>query len=176
MASTVHTPPPVGVHRHHSPKLVCFGILLASLAIAGIVVPMEWNLLAVLADLPKWSGLQQLLAVVPLASWLLMLVWGTAVPVSLLLALRYHRNATGAALALGFAALALLWYMHMPALNQCDNLYPNPSLCTGLQWSYSLSLAVANAVYLFAIIVGLLSGIGLIATKVDDGEKPGLWR
>lgn len=178
MASTVHTPPAGDMavhHRHHSPKLVCFGILLASLAIAGIVVPLEWNVLTVLADLPKWAALQHLLAQAPLASWLLMLVWGTAVPVSLVVALRYHRNAAGAALAIGFAVLALLWYTHMPALSQCESTYQNATLCNGLQWSYSMSLALANAVYLFAVIVGLLSGIGLIATKVDDDSKPGLW-
>ena len=172
MASIVHTSR-AGA-PHHSPKLVCFGILLASLAIAGIVLPMEWNVLALLAELPKWAGLQQLLARAPLASWLLMLLWGTAVPLSLLLALRYHRNAIGAALAIGFAALALLWYMHMPALSQCSDIYQNAALCSGLQWSYSLSLAIANAVYLFAVILGLLSGIGLIATKVGY-DKPGLW-
>ncbi len=174
MASITHSPthsntlPSAGVHTHFSAKLVCLGILVLSLVAAAIVVPLEWNLLHLMQQAPQWTALATWLAQAPLASWLMMFVWGTAVPVSLIVMLRHHRNVLGVLAAIGFALIAVAWYIHMPALATCVPTYGNTVLCNAISWGFSLSLSLANAVYLFALFFGILTGIGVATTQLDD--------
>ena len=70
-------------HHRSRGKGLLLALVLASLAVAGIVLPFVWDLLGFVNSLPKLAWLQQMLAVAPGLSWLMMFAWGLAVPAAL---------------------------------------------------------------------------------------------
>ena len=158
-------------HPSTRSKNLLLALALTSLVVAGLVLPLVWDFLAMINEIPKMQWLQSLLAVSPAASWLMMFVWGTLVPVSLLVMLRFHRNVIGALAALAFAVVAVVWYVHMPQQSQCAALYSDSLWCAAIAWGYSLSLGIANAVYLFALVMLLLGGVSFAAMPKDDEEE-----
>jgi hypothetical protein len=66
--------------------------------------------------------------------------------------------------------LAVVWYMHMPALQQCSLLSGMGDACRLLQAVYPLSLGLAVAVYLFGLVVLLLSSLGLVSLAPADED------
>lgn len=161
------SPPALRSIRRRS---LLFGLALLSLALAGAILPLVWNVLAWINGLSKWEGLHQALMQMPLASWLLMFVWGAAVPLTLIaLLLRPSR-----ALALGLAAAmlgAVAWYVHMPDVGQCSALYAQASWCGSLRWAQTLSLAIATSVYVFAIFLAALAGLGMLLWPGADAPR-----
>jgi hypothetical protein len=159
-------------HTHHpfTLKRICLGVLLLCIAAAALALPLVRDALNLIQSQAHWAPLEHWLAQAPMASWLMMFVWGTLTPVSLLVMLRYHRNVLGVLAAIGFALVAVVWYMHMPALAQCAALYNDSIWCAAISWGYSLSLGIANAVYLFALVMALLGGISVATTSGDDEE------
>lgn len=174
MAVTTHanpfpsSPASTSKRSHFSAKRVCLGVLLLCIGIAALALPLVRNALNLIQAQAHWAPLEQWLAQAPMASWLMMFVWGTLVPVSLLVMLRFHRNVLGVLTALCFAAIAVVWYVHMPAQSGCGVLYQGSVWCTVIAWGYSLSLGIANAVYLFALVMALLGGISVATTRADD--------
>ena len=71
--SLLHSSP----HQRHC---LLRALALASLAIAGIALPFVWDFLAAINSMPKMHWLQQMLEQMPAASWLMMFVWGGAIP------------------------------------------------------------------------------------------------
>lgn len=67
---------PSGVHHRSRGKGLLLALGLASLAVAGIVLPFVWDLLGFVNGLPKMEWLQSILAVSPVFSWLMMFAWG----------------------------------------------------------------------------------------------------
>ena len=152
-------------------------LALASLVIAGLVLPFVWDLLAVINDLPKMGWLQNLLALSPALSWLMMFVWGAGIPLALLLCLYqspHHKLRNGVLVAV-LMLVTVTWYVHMPISGQCLNTYPNAGwACLALQWGYSLSLGIATAAYVFTMFAMALSALGLMADNILDGStEPG---
>ena len=144
---------------------------LASLAIAGLILPFVWDVLSIVNEMPKIGWLQHALAQVPVLSWLMMFVWGIAIPGVLLWSMHRttpHKLATVVAM-LVLMWIAVTWYVHMPVSGQCMNLYAQWAwACTTLQWAYSLSLGIATAAYVF-IMLGLgLSALGMLAEGLDE--------
>ena len=146
---------------------------LASLAIAGLILPFVWDVLSLVNEMPKMNWLQHALAQAPALSWLMMFVWGAAIPGVLLWSMhqeKHHKIATIATM-LALRWVAVTWYVHMPVSGQCDSLYSQWSwACTVLQWAYSLSLGLATATYVFVMLGLGLSALGLLAEGLD--EKP----
>ena len=146
---------------------------LASLAIAGLILPFVWDVLSLVNEMPKMDWLQETLAQAPVLSWLMMFVWGAAIPGVLLWRMhqqRHHKLMTVTAM-LALMWIAITWYVHMPVSGQCGNLYPQWAwACTVLQWAYSLSLGLATATYVFVMLGLGLSALGLLAEGLD--EKP----
>ena len=164
---------PQGRHAHFSARRVCLGILLLCIGIAALALPLVRDALNLVQAQAHWKPLEHWLAQAPMASWLMMFVWGTLVPVSLLVMLRFHRNMLGVLAALAFAVVAVVWYVHMPQQSQCTALYNDSLWCAAIAWGYSLSLGIANAVYLFALVMLLLGGISFAAMpKDDENESP----
>ena len=158
-------------HPSRRSKNLLRALALASLALAGLILPFVWNLLSAINDLPKMAWLQQLLGVVPVFSWLMMFLWGSAIPLALLLCLheQYRRRAAVALLVLMF--IAITWYVHMPASGQCNALYPHASwACGALDWGFSLSLGFATAVYVFTVLAIGISAMGLLADSLGDPQ------
>ena len=160
-------------HPSQRSKNLLLAIALASLALAGFIVPFVWDVLASVDALPKMAWLQNLLATSPIFSWLMMFVWGASIPLMLLFMLRQapaHRVRNGlAVLALMF--IAITWFVHMTPAAHCDTLYPNAGLaCSALRWGFSTSLGLATAAYVFAIFVVGFSSIGLFVQCI--GDKP----
>ena len=149
--------------------LLCSAAGLSLLACVA-VLPMVWNLLTLLHTLPHWGLLQRVLAHSPMTAWLLMLAWGAAVPLCLLATLFGGLHWRGALITVGALLLAVVWYMHMPALQQCSVLYGMGGVCRLLQAVYPLSLGLAVAVYLFGLVVLLLSGLGLVSLVPSDED------
>ena len=179
MAVTTHANPfpsaPASTSKrsHFSAKRVCLGVLLLCIGIAALALPLVRNALNLIQAQAHWAPLEQWLAQAPMASWLMMFVWGTLVPVSLLVMLRFHRNVLGVLAALAFAVVAVVWYVHMPQQSQCTALYNDSLWCAAIAWGYSLSLGIANAVYLFALVMLLLGGVSFAAMpKDDENESP----
>ena len=141
-----------------------------SLVACMAVLPMVWNLLTLLHTLPHWGLLQRVLAHSPMTAWLLMLAWGAAVPLCLLATLFGGLHWRGALLTVAALLLAVVWYMHMPALQQCSLLYGMGGVCRLLQAVYPLSLGLAVAVYLFGLLVLLLSSLGLVNLEPSDED------
>lgn len=152
--------------------LLCSAAGLSLLACVA-VMPMVWNLLTLLHTLPHWGLLQRVLAHSPMTAWLLMLAWGAAVPLCLLATLFGGLHWRGALCTVGALLLAVVWYMHMPALQQCGALYGMGGmggLCRLLQAIYPLSLGLAVTVYLFGLLVLLLSSLGLVNLEPSDED------
>lgn len=161
-----HKPAPV--RKLSRSKGLMLALLLASLAVAGMVMPFVWNMLGAINELPKMAWLQSALAVVPVLSWLLMFAWGIAVPVALVYAL-YHPQSHAWRNALLVAALmlaAVTWYVHMPAATQCLSWYAQPRACSALQWGFNMSLGIATAAYVFIVFILALSALGLAAESI----------
>lgn len=160
-------------HLHPSPRnrSLLLALVLASLAVAGLVLPFVWNVLGAINELPKMLWLQHALAEVPIASWLMMFVWGAAVPAVLLLGM-HKAPAFRVSCALTIAALMLIavtWYVHMPASSQCMAMYSKAEwACMLLRWGYSLSLGLATAAYVFIMLAMGFSALGLLAENLDD--------
>ncbi|GAB2804988.1 hypothetical protein GCM10027276_02010 [Comamonas piscis] len=166
--------PAGGPHRRHfSAKRICLGLVLLCVAIAALALPLVRDGLQLIQSQLHWTALSNWLAQAPMASWLMMFVWGALVPLSLIAMLRYHRNALGVIAALAFAAVAVIWYVHMPALSTCGALYQGSIWCSVISWGYSLSLGISNAVYLFALVMALLGGISFAAIPEDEEENTG---
>ncbi|KLO58849.1 hypothetical protein ACF8PL_11215 [Delftia sp. WSY_4] len=166
---------PSGVHHRSRGKGLLLALGLASLAVAGIVLPFVWDLLGFVNGLPKMEWLQSILAVSPVFSWLMMFAWGLAVPVALIYAL-YHPQThpwANAAMVAGAMFIAVTWYVHMPAASQCTAMYPQTGMaCSVLQWGFSMSLGVATAAYVFLVFMIALSSLGLLAECVSRNEPP----
>lgn len=150
-------------------------VLLCGAAVFGLlasvaVLPTVWNLLTLLHTLPHWDLLERMLAHSPMTAWLLMLAWGAAVPLCLLATLFGGLHWRGALLTVGALLLAVVWYMHMPALQQCSLLSGMGDACRLLQTVYPLSLGLAVAVYLFGLVVLLLSSLGLVSLAPADED------
>lgn len=150
-------PAPSTFQRHH----LLWALALASLAAAGAVLPLAWNLLDLLSGLPKLGWLQALLGAVPVASWLLMFVWGAAVPLALMEALHRPRGLHSALRIGGWMLLALAWYAHMPQAALCEQIYHWQTACSALRWGFSLSLGLATAAYVFLVFVLALAALEL---------------
>ena len=157
----------------HQRQCLLRALALASLAIAGIALPFVWDFLAAINSMPKMHWLQQMLEQMPATSWLMMFVWGAAIPLVLLHSLQQtpsHKLRT-VVLMLVLMWIAITWYVHMPVSGQCGSLYPQWTwACTVLQWAYSLSLGLATATYVFVMLALGLSALGLLAEGLD--EKP----
>ena len=117
------------------------------------------------------AWLTDLLARSPVASWLLMFFWGATIPLMLLFTLHqspHHRvrNILGV-LVLMF--IAVTWYVHMPASNQCSALYASWDwACSVLQWGYSMSLVLSIAAYAFLMLGLMVTALGLFAEGLED--------
>lgn len=146
-------------------------LALASLAAAGFALPFVWDVLGAINEMPKMHWLQSLLSIEPPISWLMMFIWGSAIPLVLLLAMHQapaHRL-RNAVLVLVLMWLAVTWYVHMPASGMCPVFYPSAELaCTALQWGYSLSLGIATATYVFAMLALGFSALGLLAESLEE--------
>ena len=146
-------------------------LALASLAVAGFVLPFVWDVLAAINELPKMAWLQAVLAQVPLVSWLMMFVWGAAIPAVLLLSMQVwptHRL-RNAAMVMALMLVAVTWYVHMPASSRCAAIYPGATwACEVLQWGYSLSLGIATATYVFTMLAMGFSALGLLAESFEE--------
>lgn len=170
----LHSTPSEGHHRRHfSAKRICLGIVLLCVALAALVLPLVRDGLQLIQTQLHWPALSSWLAQASMASWLMMFVWGALVPLSLIAMLRYHRNVLGVVVALAFAAVAVIWYVHMPAQSGCAAQYKDSIWCSVIAWGYSLSLGISNAVYLFALVMALLGGISFAAIPEDDEEVTG---
>lgn len=157
-------------------RSLLWGAGVVSLVGCGAALPAVWNLLAFIHTLPRWDWLAQNLAQAPMAAWLMMLVWGTAVPLCLLATLWGGLRWRGGLLTAGLALWAVAWYVHMPALSQCAALYDGGSACTVLQTVYPLSLGLTVAVYLFGLCVLLLGGLGLVSRTTLQPDELELHR
>ncbi|MDR0225041.1 MAG: hypothetical protein LBI66_01350 [Burkholderiaceae bacterium] len=175
-ALITHSQPSPGAHHRSRGKGLLLALGLASLAVAGIVLPFVWDLLGFVNGLPKMGWLQSALAFSPVFSWLMMFVWGMAVPAALIYAL-YHPQPHAwahAGLVAATMLVAITWYVHMPAAAQCTALYPQAGMaCSVLQWGFSMSLGVATAAYVFIVFMVALSSLGLLAECVgrQDAEQ-----
>lgn len=155
----------------HKRQCLLRALALASLAIAGITLSLAWDFLASIDSMPKMLWLQQMLAQVPAASWLLMFVWGFAIPLVLLLSLQQTpiRKLRTTALMLALMWLAITWYVHMPASSQCDALYSSWGwACSVLQWGFSMSLLLAIAAYAFLMLGLIISALGQLAEGMES--------
>ena len=143
-------------------------LLVACLAVTGAVLPLVWDLLGAFDQLPKMPWLQELLARTPGVSWSLMLVWGTAVSIALVALLSLRSGWRGVALVVLLTAWAVLWYLHMPNVQQCLTLYGTGNICNTWQWVFTISLALATALYMFVIFLLSLSALGLLFTRPEE--------
>lgn len=148
-------------------------IALASLAIAGFVLPFVWDVLSAVDNLPKMAWLTNILSTSAVASWLLMFFWGATIPLMLLFTLHQspHHRVRNIFFVLVLMFIAVTWYVHMPAAYHCDALYPQAELaCSALRWGFSTSLGLATAAYVFSVFVVAFSSIGFLAQCI--GDKP----
>ncbi len=146
-------------------------LLVACLAVTGALLPMVWDLLDAFDRLPKLAGFQELLARWPGVSWSLMLVWGTAVSIALV-ALVSTRSGWRGVLLVGVLSLwAVAWYLHMPHVEQCHAMYGTGNICNTWQWIFSISLALATALYMFVVFLLSLSALGLLFTRPEEADE-----
>lgn len=167
MLSTVSKPAAVHPHRR---GLWLRAMALASLAIAGLILPFVWNLIELVNQMPKMQGLQNALAQWPVASWLMMFVWGACIPAALLAGMHWsgHKIATAASM-LVLMWVAITWYVHMPTMGLCSTLYPESEIaCSALQWAGSMSLGLATAAYVFLMLGLAISALDLLIRGLDD--------
>ena len=150
--------------------LLLRAMALASLAIAGLILPFVWNLLELVNQMPKMQGLQDALAQWPVSSWLTMFVLGACIPAALLVGMHWstHKILT-AAIMLALMWAAITWYVHMPAMGLCSALYPQSELaCSALQWAGSMSLGLATAAYVFLMLGLAVSALDLLVRGLED--------
>ncbi|MBF5007533.1 hypothetical protein [Diaphorobacter caeni] len=168
LATSSHNP-----IRHPSQRSrnLLLAIALASLAVAGFVLPFVWDVLGAVDAMPKMAWLQQMLVNIPIVSWMMMFVWGATIPLMLLFMLHqspHHRMRNGF-FVLVLMLIAVTWYVHMPSAGRCDVLYPNAELaCSAMRWGFSTSLGLATAAYVFAVFVVGFSSVGLFAQCISD--------
>lgn len=153
--------------HHKRATYVLLAIILASVAAAAVILPQVWNVLAVIDAMPKMHFVQTLLAQAPMASWLMMFLWGGAVTVTLIFTILRHWGVPGALTVALLMFISVTWYVHMPNVNQCSAMYSYDSVCNLIQWSFKLSLAAATAAYMFAVFLLGLSALGLLWSKDD---------
>ncbi|QNP47668.1 hypothetical protein [Diaphorobacter aerolatus] len=170
MLATTSSHNPIRQPSHRGRNLL-LAFALASLAIAGFVLPFVWDVLAAIDNMPKMQWLQPLLSASPVLSWFMMFVWGASIPLMLLFMLHQapaHRIRNGfVVLVLMF--IAVTWYVHMPPAYRCDVLYPQAELaCSALKWGFSTSLGLATAAYVFAVFVVAFSSVGFLAQSLSD--------
>ena len=160
-------------HPSTRSKNLLLALALTSLVVAGLVLPLVWDFLAMINEIPKMQWLQSLLAVSPAASWLMMFVWAASIPLALLWCL-YQAPAhklRNSILVVVLMLLTVTWYVHMPVSGQCQNIYPSADWsCLALQWGYSLSLGIATAAYVFTMFALALSALGLVAENLMDSS------
>ncbi len=161
------------LHPSQRSKNLVLAIALASLAVAGFVLPFVWDVLATVDSMPKMAWLTQLLAGSPIVSWMLMFAWGATIPMMLLFALHQapaHRIRNGF-FVLVLMFIAITWFVHMPSAGRCDVMYRNSELaCSALRWGFSTSLGLATAAYVFTIFVIGFSSLGLFAQCIGDNK------
>lgn len=155
----------------HKRQCLLRSLAIASLAIAGIALPFVWDFLASINSMPKMHWLQQMLEQMPATSWLMMFIWGGAIPLVLLHSLQQtpiHKLRT-VVLMMVLMWIAITWYVHMPASNQCSTLYESWGwACSVLQWGYSMSLLLAIAAYAFLMLGLVITALGLLAEGMED--------
>lgn len=156
-------------------RSLLWGAAVASLLACGVALPVVWNLLGLIHTQARGDWLAHHLAQAPMAAWLMMLVWGTAVPLCLLATLWGGLRWRGVLLTTGLALWAVAWYVHMPELSQCAAAYGG-TVCAALQLAYPLSLGLALAVHLFALCLLLLSGLGLLSLSTLQPDELELYR
>ena len=167
MLSNVSKPAAAIPHRR---GLFLRALALASLAIAGLILPFVWNLLELVNQMPKMQGLQDALAQWPVSSWIMMFALGACIPATLLAGLhRPGHRVIVAATMLVLMWVAVTWYVHMPAMGLCSTLYPQSELaCSALQWAGSMSLGLATAAYVFLMLGLAISALDLLVQGLDD--------
>ena len=156
--------------NHHRRGLVVRALALASLAVAGFVLPFVWDVLESINQLPKMSWLQSLLAQQAAASWLMMLACGISIPVVLLVGMRWHGWRRGATVTcmLALMWIAVTWFVHMPSTAQCNQIYNAEIACSALQWAFSMSLGLATAAYVFLMLGLAVSALGMLVEGLED--------
>ena len=156
--------------NHHRRGLVVRALALASLAVAGFVLPFVWDVLESINQLPKMSWLQSLLAQQAAASWLMMLAWGISIPVVLLVGMRWHGWRRGATVTcmLALMWIAITWFVHMPSTAQCNQLYNTEIACSALHWAFSMSLGLATAAYVFLMLGLAVYALGMLVEGLED--------
>ena len=157
--------------NHGRRGLVIRAMALASLAVAGFVLPFVWDVLEFINQLPKMAWLQNLLAQQPAASWFMMMVWGISIPVVLLAGMHWHgwRRSITIASMLALMWLAVTWFVHMPSTAQCNQLYSSELGCSALQWAFSMSLGLATAAYVFLMLGLAVSALGMLVEGLEGG-------
>lgn len=143
----------------------------ASLAIAGFALPFVWDLLELVNQMPKMTWLHDALAQQPIASWLMMFVWGACIPGALLLGMHRppHHKFMMAGVMLLLMWVAVTWYVHMPSIGLCNARYPQSEWsCSALQWAGSMSLGIATAAYVFLMLGLAVSAMGCLAEGLDE--------
>lgn len=163
-------------HPSSRSKNLLLALALGSLVMAGLVLPLVWDLLSVVNEMPKMQWLQNLLHASPATSWLLMFAWGASIPAALLWSLYQapaHKLRNSVLVAL-LMLLTITWYVHMPFSGQCQSIYPHAAwACLALKWGYSLSLGIATAAYVFTMFALALSACGLVADSLmEPSAKP----
>ena len=150
--------------------LLLRAMALASLAIAGLILPFVWNLLELINEMPKMQGLQHALSQWPVASWLMMFVWGACIPAALLAGMHWPgHKIMMAAIMLVLMWVAITWYVHVPAMGLCSVLYPQSELsCSALHWAGSMSLGLATAAYVFLMLGLAVSALDLLVRGLED--------
>lgn len=161
-----------GQPSSHRWRYALLALLVACLAVAGAVLPMVWHLLDIFNHQSKMAWLQSLLALSPVVSWSLMLVWGTAVSAALLATMSLRWGWRGVLLVAVLSLWAVVWYTHMPGIEQCRALYGAGSACLVLQGVFTLSLGLGTALYMFAIFLLGISALGLLFTRDDEEDTP----
>ena len=161
---------PQGRHAHFSARRVCLGVLLLCIGIAALALPLVRDALNLVQAQAHWKPLEHWLAQAPMASWLMMFVWGACIPAALLAGMHWsgHKIATAASM-LVLMWVAITWYVHMPTMGLCSTLYPESEIaCSALQWAGSMSLGLATAAYVFLMLGLAISALDLLIRGLDD--------
>lgn len=147
-------------------RLLLWAAAGASLAALPWVAP----LLTWLHQAPLWVPLARTLAASPMAAWVLMLVWGLAIPLCVLAALWGHQRMRAAGTTVGAVLLASVWWIHMPAMQQCSAVYELDNGCRLLQSAFLLVASVALVACVFALLVLALRSMGWLALPPAEDD------
>ena len=163
-----------GRHAHFSARRICLGMVLLCIGIAALALPLVRDALNLVQSQTHWKPLEHWLAQAPMASWLMMFVWGAAIPLVLLHSLQQtpsHKLRT-VVLMMVLMWIAVTWYVHMPASNQCTMLYESWEwACSVLQWGFSMSLLLAIAAYAFLMLGLVISSLGQLSEGMEDEKS-----